>query len=205
MLPRMPRRYSMESRQEETAARRRRLLDAAVQVLGEVGADRLTMEAVAERADAATRTLYNHFSSRDELIAAAVGLLLQETRDSLCPDTTAEGDPAERLRLFVRLVYGVFARQGDSLTTLLGHQSDPQVGLQVSMMRQSRREHLEEILKDPQAKLLLPVQQAAAIAFVLTSHETWKALVKESGLPQPVSLDLVTATLDTVLFGRRPG
>jgi AcrR family transcriptional regulator len=205
MLPRMPRRYSMDSRQEETAARRRRLLDAAVQVLGEVGADRLTMEAVAERADAATRTLYNHFSSRDELIAAAVGLLLQEARDSLCLDTSAEGDPAERLRLFVRLVYGVFARQGDSLTTLLDHQSDPQVGLQVSMMRQSRREHLEEILKDPQAKLLLPVQQAAAIAFVLTSHETWKALVKESGLPQPVSLDLVTATLDTVLFGHRPG
>jgi hypothetical protein len=75
----------------------------------------------------------------------------------------------------------------------------------VSMMRQSRRERLEEILKDPQAKLLLPVQQAAAIAFVLTSHETWKALVKESGLPQPVTLDLVTATLDTVLFGHRPG
>ena len=205
MLRRMPRRYSMDSRQEETAARRRRLLDAAVQVLGEVGADRLTMEAVAERADAATRTLYNHFSSRDELIAAALGLLLQEARDSLYLDTSAEGDPAERLRLFVRLVYGGFARQGDSLTTLLDHQSDPQIGLQVSMMRQSRREHLEDILKGPQAKLLLPVQQAAAIAFVLTSHETWKALVKESGLPQSATLDLVTATLDTVLFGHRPG
>jgi AcrR family transcriptional regulator len=205
MLRRMPRRYSMDSRQDETAARRRRLLDAAVQVLGEVGADRLTMEAVAERADAATRTLYNHFSSRDELIAAALGLLLQEARDSLYLDTPAEGDPAERLRLFVRLVYGVFGRQGDSLTTLLDHQSDPQIGLQVSMMRQSRREHLEEILKGPQAKLLLPVQQAAAIAFVLTSHETWKALVKESGLPQSATLDLVTATLDTVLFGHRPG
>ena len=205
MLRRMPRRYSMDSRQEETAARRRRLLDAAVQVLGEVGADRLTMEAVAERADAATRTLYNHFSSRDELIAAALGLLLQEARDSLYLDTSAEGDPAERLRLFVRLVYGVFARQGDSLTTLLDHQSDPQIGLQVSMMRQSRREHLEGILKDPQAKLPLPVQQAAAIAFVLTSHETWEALVTESGLTQPAALALVTAALDAALFGHRPG
>ena len=107
--------------------------------------------------------------------------------------------------MFVRLVYGVFGRQGDSLTILLDHESDPRIGLQVSMMRQSRREHLEEILKDPQAQLLLPVQQAAAIAFVLTSHETWEALVKESGLPQPVTLDLVTATLDTVLFGHRPG
>jgi AcrR family transcriptional regulator len=205
MLWRMPRRYSMDSRQQENAARRRRLLDAAIQVLREVGADRLTMEAVAERADAATRTLYNHFSSRDELVAAALGLLLQEARDSLYLNTPAEIDPAERLRLFVRLVYGIYGRQGDSLTTLLDHRGDPQIGPQVAMMRESRREHLEEILKDPQAKLLLPVPQAAAIAFVLTSHETWKALVKESGLPQLAALDLVTTTLDTALFGHRPG
>ena len=186
-------------------ARRRRLLDAAIQVLGEVGADRLTMEAVAERADAATRTLYNHFSSRDELIAAALDLLLQEARDSLYLDTPAEVDPAERLRQFVRLVYGIYGQQGDSLTTLLDHRGDPKIGPQVTMMRESRREHLEEILKDPQTKLVLPVPEAAAIAFVLTSHETWTALVKESGLSQLAALDLVTTTLDTVLFARRPG
>jgi AcrR family transcriptional regulator len=205
MLWRVPRRYSMDSRQGETVARRRRLLDAAIQVLGEVGADRLTMEAVAERADAATRTLYNHFSSRDELIAAALDLLLQEARDSLYLDTPAEVDPAERLRQFVRQVYGLYGQQGDSLTTLLDHRGDPKIGPQVTMMRESRREHLEEILKDPQTKLVLPVQEAAAIAFVLTSHETWKALVKDSGLSQPTALDLVTTTLDTVLFAHRDG
>jgi len=205
MLWRMPRRYSMDSRQGETVARRRRLLDAAIQVLGEVGADRLTMEAVAERADAATRTLYNHFSSRDELIAAALDLLLQEARDSLYLDTTAEADPAERLRQFVRLVYGIYGQQGDSLTILLDHRGDPTIGPQVTMMGESRREHLEEILKDPQAKLVLPAPEAAAIAFALTSHETWTALVKESGLSQLAALDLVTTTLDTVLFAHRDG
>jgi TetR/AcrR family transcriptional regulator, transcriptional repressor of bet genes len=80
---------------------------------------------VAERADAATRTLYNHFSSRDELIAAAIDLLLQEARDSLYLDTPAEVDPAERLRQFVRLVYGLYGQQGDSLTILLDHRGDP--------------------------------------------------------------------------------
>jgi hypothetical protein len=34
---------------------------------------------------------------------------------------------------------------------------------------------------------------------------TWKALVKESGLPQPAALALTTTTLDTVLFGHRSG
>src|SRR5271169_5858357 len=116
MLRRMPRRYSMDSRQDETAARRRRLLDAAVQVLGQVGADRLTMEMVAERADAATRTLYNHFSTRDELIAEALDRLLQQARDALYLGTPEPGDPAGQLGAFVRLVYGIYDRQGASLT-----------------------------------------------------------------------------------------
>jgi AcrR family transcriptional regulator len=205
MLCCMPRRYSMESRQEQTAARRRSLLEAAIAVLSEVGTDRLTMEAVAERADTATRTVYNHFSSREELIAAALDLLLAEARDSLSPSPPAEGDPAERLRLFARVVYGIYDRQGDSLTTLLEHRDDAQIGPQITSMRQRRREQLEDILKDPQARVLLPVPQAAALAFVLTSHETWEALVKESGLPQPEALALATATLDTVLFGHRAG
>jgi AcrR family transcriptional regulator len=195
----------MDSRQEETAARRRHLLAAAIKVLRDVGADRLTMEAVAEQADTATRTVYNHFSSRDELIAAAFDLLLQEARDSLYLSPPAEGDPGDRLRHFVRLVYDIYGRQGDSLSTLLDHRDDPQIGPQVAMMRQRRREHLEGILQDPQAKLLLPVPQAMALAFVLTSHETWRALVKESGLTQPAALALVTATLDAELFGHRPG
>jgi AcrR family transcriptional regulator len=205
MLRCMPRRYSMDSRQEQTAARRRSLLEAAIAVLSEVGTDRLTMEAVAERADTATRTVYNHFSSREELIAAALDLLLAEARDSLDLSPPAEGDPAERLRLFARVVYGLYERQGDSLATLLEHRDDAQIRPQITSMRQRRREQLEDILNDPQAALLLPVPQAAALAFVLTSHETWEALVKESGLPQPAALALTTATLDTVLFGHRAG
>jgi hypothetical protein len=53
--------------------------------------------------------------------------------------------------------------------------------------------------------LLLPVPQAAALAFALTSHETWEALVKESGLTQPAALAPVTSTLDAALFGHRAG
>ena len=57
------------------------------------------------------------------------------------------------------------------LTTLLDRRDDPQIGPPITSMRQRRREHLEDILNDPHARLLLPVSQAAALAFVLTSHE----------------------------------
>jgi AcrR family transcriptional regulator len=201
----MSRRYSMEIRQEETAARRRRLLDAAIEVLGETGADRLTMEAVAGRAGAATRTLYNHFSSRDELIAQALGRLLQEFRDALDTQPPGQGDPAERLRSFVRLIYDTYHRQGRSLTTLLDHRADPQIGTQVTQQRKWRRMQLERILRDAKAELLLPLPQAVAIAFVLTNHASWKALVDESGLTQPKAITLTSTTLETALFGHRPG
>ena len=66
----MPRKYSMDIRSEAAALRRRRLIDATVEVLAEVGADRLTMDMVAERADAATRTIYNYFPTRQDLLSA---------------------------------------------------------------------------------------------------------------------------------------
>ena len=52
---------------------------------------------VAALHDWPARTLYNHFSSRDELIAAALELLLAEARDSLYLSPPADGDPAPRL------------------------------------------------------------------------------------------------------------
>ena len=69
----MPRKYSMDIRSEVAALRRRRLIEATVEVLGEVGADRLTMDMVAERADAATRTIYNYFPTRQDLLSAVQG------------------------------------------------------------------------------------------------------------------------------------
>src|SRR5271154_7026495 len=156
----MPRRYSMDARQEETAARRRRLLDAAIEVLGQVGADRLTMEMVAERADAATRTLYNHFSTRDELIAEALDRLLEEARDALYLGAPEPGDPVGQLRAFAQLVYGIYDRQGASLTTLLDHRSEPRIDAQITQMRAQRREYLERVLAGAGSALLLPVPQA---------------------------------------------
>jgi AcrR family transcriptional regulator len=200
----MPRRYSMDIRQEETAARRRRLLDAAIEVLGEVGTDRLTMEAVAARADAATRTLYNHFSSREQLIAEALHRLIQEFRDAMDVQPSDQGDPAERLRSFVRLLFDIYARQGASLTTLLDHRDDPQIDAQITDQRLWRRRQLDHILRDAKAELLLPLPHAVAIAFVLTNHASWKTLTEESGLTQPKAVALTTNTLEAALFGHRP-
>src|SRR6476620_10583062 len=64
--------------------REREILDAALEVLSEVGYDRLTMDAVAQRAKASKATLYRRWNSKATLIVD--GLASQKTPPPL-PDT----------------------------------------------------------------------------------------------------------------------
>jgi AcrR family transcriptional regulator len=85
------------ARAAETAARRRRLLEAAVELASEGGYDAVQMRDVAARAQVALGTLYRHYSSKDQLLLAALadqaGTL--RTRLALRP---AQGDrPGERV------------------------------------------------------------------------------------------------------------
>ena len=89
----MPRKYSMDMRSEVAALRRQRFIEATVEVVGEVGADRLTMDMVAERADAATRTIYNYFPTRQDLLSAVQSELLQAFRDTLQLEIPGTGEP----------------------------------------------------------------------------------------------------------------
>ncbi len=64
--------------------REQEILDAAVEVLGEVGYDRLTMDAVAHRAKASKATLYRRWNSKAMLVVD--GLASQKTTPPI-PDT----------------------------------------------------------------------------------------------------------------------
>ncbi len=54
------------------AARRQAILDAALGLLMEVGYDRLSMDALAERAHAGKATIYRHWSGKAEVVVEAV-------------------------------------------------------------------------------------------------------------------------------------
>lgn len=196
----MPRSYSMKIRSEEAALRRRRLIDATVEVLGEVGADRLTMDMVAKRADAATRTVYNHFSTREELLAAVQAHLLQAFRDTFQLDIPETGGSTERLRQFVAGLYNMYEQQGAALTTLL-ELDEPAIRAQVRDMRAWRRDRLERILRSANQTLRLPLGQAVAFAFVLTNHVSWRVLRAEMGLTQGKAIETTVTGLEAGLFG----
>ena len=63
---------SATPRAAETAARRRRLLEAAIGLASEGGYDAVQMRDVATRAQVALGTIYRYFSSKDHLLAASL-------------------------------------------------------------------------------------------------------------------------------------
>src|SRR6185437_12844023 len=191
----MPRRYSMDMRSKEAALRRRRFIEATVEVLGEVGADRLTMDMVAERADAATRTIYNYFPTRQDLLSAVQAELLQAFRDTLQLEIPETGGPAERLGQFVAVLFDMYEQQGAALTTLLEF-DEPDIRAQVHDMRAWRRDRLEQILRSAGDTLRLPVGQAVAFAFVMTNHVSWRVLREETGLTQDQAVEATTTGIE---------
>ena len=67
------------------AARRQAILDAALALLMEVGYDRLSMDALAERARAGKATIYRHWSGKAEVVVEAI-------RCRKCDDFPAPAD-----------------------------------------------------------------------------------------------------------------
>ena len=196
----MPRTYSMDMRGEVAALRRRRLIEATVEVLGEVGADRLTMDMVAQRADAATRTIYNYFPTRQDLLSAVQAELLPAFRDTPQLEIPEAGEPAERLRQFVAVLFDMYEQQGAALTTLLEF-DEPDIRAQVRDMRAWRRDRLEEILRSASGTTLpLPVVQAVAFAFVMTNHVSWRVLREELALAQQQAVETTATGIEAGLF-----
>jgi AcrR family transcriptional regulator len=190
----------MDMRSEVAALRRRRFIEATVEVLGEVGADRLTMDMVAVRADAATRTIYNYFPTRQDLLGAVQAELLQAFRDTLQLEIPETGEPAERLRQFVAVLFDMYEQQGAALTTLLEF-DEPDIRAQVREMRAWRRDRLEEILRSASGTTLpLPVVQAVAFAFVMTNHVSWRVLREELALTQQQAVETTATGIETGLF-----
>jgi AcrR family transcriptional regulator len=85
------------TRAAETAARRRRLLDAATELAAEGGYDAVQMRDVAARAEVALGTLYRHYASKDQLLLAAMAQQAATLRERLDQRPPRGDTPAERV------------------------------------------------------------------------------------------------------------
>ncbi|MHA6761566.1 TetR/AcrR family transcriptional regulator [Streptacidiphilus sp. PAMC 29251] len=111
------------------------ILDAALQLLTEVGYDQLSMESIAARAAVAKTTIYRRYSDKAALVAAAV-----KHRSSSTPPQARSGDLRENLLAVVGWLAQQIAEQEIGLLGALfaGMRSDPD--LAAHMRRILRRD-----------------------------------------------------------------
>jgi len=73
-------------------AREQAILDAALELLMEVGYDRLSMDALAERAHAGKATIYRHWSGKAQVVAEAVRRLKGDRMEGFASTGSLRGD-----------------------------------------------------------------------------------------------------------------
>lgn len=69
----------MARKKRDTSKKRESILDAAIKAFVQDGYDNTSMDRIAETASASKRTVYNHFSSKEELFQAVLQRFLEES------------------------------------------------------------------------------------------------------------------------------
>ncbi|MFJ2628184.1 TetR/AcrR family transcriptional regulator [Streptomyces sp. NPDC087532] len=96
--------YRPTARTEATRiAHRERLLDAARQLLAEGGYAAASISALADRAGVATGSVYNHFASKQELLAAVFRHVAGHELSAVQEAVRARSGAAEQLRALVEV------------------------------------------------------------------------------------------------------
>lgn len=168
---------------------RARILAAAEEVFVASGADASTEE-VARRAGVAIGTVFRHFPTKNDLLAA----IMKETADRLALEAetlAAEGDPATALFTFLT---GVVERAAGRRTVVELLDVDIRVDHQLNAMRAAVD------------TLLRRAQHAGAVRAGVRLDEVMALLIATStaALRSGWDRDLRTRTLDIVFAGLRP-
>ncbi|MDX6631993.1 MAG: hypothetical protein QOH00_4239 [Gaiellales bacterium] len=109
----MPRKYELKQRARSQAETHQRIVEATVELHGELGPARTTISAIAERAGVQRLTVYRHFPDERSLYAACGGRWRMEHPLPDPAPWAAVEDPAERLQLALGAIYAHFRATED--------------------------------------------------------------------------------------------
>jgi AcrR family transcriptional regulator len=109
----------------ETAARRRRLLEAATELAAEGGYDAVQMRDVSARAEVALGTLYRHYSSKDQLLVAALAAQASELQRRLALRPPRGETPADRVTDVLRRASRALERAPHATAAMVTALSSP--------------------------------------------------------------------------------
>ncbi|MBG0827149.1 TetR/AcrR family transcriptional regulator [Planomonospora sp. ID67723] len=174
--------------------RERAILDATLELLAEVGYDRMSIDQVARLARASKATIYRRWAGKAEMVAAAMHGLVVEHQP--LPDTgTLRGDLAAGLSVFCR----IYERKHAIVLGLLpAIRSDPALGrLLHEHMLKSGADEVVELLDRARARGELGGGPGVTVLVEVTKALLWHRLLLTG---EALDEGFVTRTVDEILL-----
>lgn len=191
----MTREYELKRRAEQMEQTRRRIVEAAIELHQTLGPARTSVSAIAERAGVQRQTYYRHFPDDRSLFRACSGLYME--RNPL-PDPEAWrtiADPKQRLRKGLAELYAHYAANEPMLTNVIRDAGvDPLTREMVAVLVAPAMAGLRDALAEGLQRDTSTPHLMAALDLAL-DFNTWRLLVRGSGLSHQEAVDLVAAIL----------
>lgn len=170
----MARPYTLKRRAQQQTETRQRIVEAAVDLHGELGPARTSFSLVAERAGVQRNTLYAHFPDERSLLLACSALSLE--RDPL-PESRAWADIADRgarLRTGIAAIYAWYERNAELAGCVLRDAEFHPLVREIAELRYGP----SMAAYDTVLGMDLAPMQRAMLRLAL-SYPTWRTLVHE--------------------------
>lgn len=184
-------------------ARRTRILEEVADLIAEVGADAVQMRDVAQRSGVALATLYRYFSSKENLLAAALEDWQKRlTRRVLAGGGPVAADPLPAVLDYLRSAQRAFNRSPEMTALMLQMMTstDPEVKSTIDQMQRTNVELLDRLLNGVAPELIPNVSFGlnAALSAALAGLLAGRLTLEES-------LNHVEWVARVLLAGAQPG
>jgi AcrR family transcriptional regulator len=183
--------YVMAARREAVGEMRRRILEAAIDLLGERLRSDIRLEDVARRSGAGIQTVLRHFGTRAALLEEAISGV-QAAHARTRPVTSGGVEPA------VRTLFDQYEALGDIVVRNLADEAaDPTVGEMLEIGRRFHRDWVTaQFLAEPSPRASSEVVDALVVA---TDVYVWKVLRRDLRLERDSAQAVVRRLIEGVL------
>jgi AcrR family transcriptional regulator len=176
--------YTLGRRAEQQAETRQRIVEAAVDLHSRVGPARTTVSMIAEQAGVQRHTFYAHFPDERSLFLACSGLFAERNPAPDPAPWRLIGDPPVRLRQGLAAIYGWYACNAETLSSVIRDAEHHALTRETAALRFAPLMAVyNEVLGDG-----LAPRRRAVLGLAL-SFFTWRTLVRDSGLTQEAAVD----------------
>jgi AcrR family transcriptional regulator len=165
-------------RQQQAAATRERIAEAARRLFATAGYGSTSMEAIAAEAGVAVRTVYAAFGAKREILSLICERWLERARArERAAEVLAEADPVRRLRAAAGWLRTLYAAGFDVVMIFEGAETRALLRSKLA----GRDQVMDAMIASLEGHLRAPVHEVQAVYRALAAPGVYRELVEESG------------------------